>query len=52
MFVGEVFANKGDGIMTIGARGEILRRAEVGQKCLDDYSVTRREPSVSYSLLP
>jgi hypothetical protein len=24
-------ANKGEGIITIGARGEILRRAEVGQ---------------------
>jgi hypothetical protein len=36
MFVGEVSANKGEGIITIGARGQILRRAEVGQYFLDD----------------
>jgi hypothetical protein len=27
-------ANKGEGIITIGAQGEILRQAEVGQNLL------------------
>jgi hypothetical protein len=40
MFVGEVYANKGEGLITIRALGEILRRAEVGQTFLDDYTLT------------
>jgi hypothetical protein len=35
MFVGEDSANKGEGVITIGTRREILRRAEVGQNFLD-----------------
>jgi hypothetical protein len=42
-FVGEESADNGEGITTIGARVEILRREEVGQTFLD---VTRREPSI------
>jgi hypothetical protein len=34
MFVGEVSANKGEGILTIGAWGEILWPAELGKKFL------------------
>jgi hypothetical protein len=44
MFVGEVLhvsANKGEGIITIGPRGDILWRSEVGQNFLDDYCDTR-----------
>jgi hypothetical protein len=37
--------NKGEGIITIGARGEILQQAELGTKFSDDCSMTRREPS-------
>jgi hypothetical protein len=42
VFVGEVSANKaGEGVITIGARGEIFRRAELGQP-----TVTSRETKV------
>jgi hypothetical protein len=46
MFVGEVYAKNGEGIITIGARGSILRRAEFGQNFLDDYTAMRRKPSM------
>jgi photosystem II stability/assembly factor-like uncharacterized protein len=36
VFVGEVSANKDNEVITTGARGEIFRRAEVGQHFLDD----------------
>jgi hypothetical protein len=36
MFAGEACTKKGKGIITIGARGKILRRAEVEQNVLHD----------------
>jgi hypothetical protein len=40
MFVGEVSVNKGEGFITIRARGEILQQVEIGTNFLDDCTVT------------
>jgi hypothetical protein len=50
MFVEEVSANKGEEIITIWARGEILREAEFGPTFLDDCAVTCREQSQLFSV--